>query len=775
MRTRIATAAVVAIAVLLLNVGGITGRERIAAYGDNAYTMYPLRVEVARQWLEGHVPLWNPYQRAGAPLLADAFSAALYPGNFPFLLYPGEPRYRALELVAVLHYVVAALFMFAFLANLELALPACAFGALVYAGNGSLTWLTSLYIEAQNAAVWLPLILLALRRAAAGGSFRTWTAVGAVAVALQALAGQPEYSLTSVLIAGAFALTLAPTRGSGRGRAIAAFLTVWILGAALAAVQLLPTAELAAIASRGFRVSLAQFLSAPVSPQALLGWAVPGVAVALPHPYLSVGTAYLGAMTVPLMVEGIRGFDRRRVFFTALLVLGCLLAIGPFSPFGRLTYALPVVSAFRYPYKHLFEVTFAAATLAAIGADALLLRRRGSKATLIIATAAVLAVLSWFLGHGPWGALVHRGALSAGWPPALDPAWRTLMAAIGVLVVFPLVLAERRTTAVMVAFVMTWLSYAGNRGDVLAHASWDDVRDPPARALLDALRSTAGSIPSRYALMVGPRDVFTNYRQEFLTANYPSEFRIPAIHGCCPLLWAPLAQALSMSDLGVFALPVWTFSAMNRTLDVLACRFVGAARTSPYAVAPGRVVWQDATFAVTERRASLPAVRFVDEAQCATPQDVNRLLRGEASDPARLALVDCENRAPLPAKTAPAAQTAFEVRDHGPGVWRLTARVSDAVPGFLVLSQSDLPGWHATIDSRAVPIYRTYGLVQGIVVPPGEHDVAVEYRPASVMYGTVLSLAALGVVIAALGSRVVARTRRRSGMASRRPSSRRDA
>jgi len=760
MRTRIAAATVVAVAVLLLNVGGITGRERIATYGDNAYTMYPLRVEAARQWLEGHIPLWNPYERAGAPLLADAFSGALYPGNFPFLLYPGEPRYRALELVAVLHYVLAALLMFAFLTELELALPAGAFGALVYAGNGSLTWLTSGYIEAQNAAVWLPLILLALRRAAVGGSFRTWTAVGAVAVALQALAGQPEYSLTSAFIAGAFAVTLAPTRDGGRGRALAAFLTMWILGAALAAVQLLPTAELAAIARRGLRVSLAEFLSAPVSPQALVGWAVPGIAVVLPHPYVTVGTAYLGALTVPFMIEGVRGFDRRRLFFTALLVLGFLLAIGPFSPLGRLTYALPVVSAFRYPYKHLFEVTFAAATLAAIGADALLRRRRGGKATIIIATAVVLAVLSWFLGHGPWGTLVRSGALNTGWPPALDPAWRTLVAAIGVLVVSPLILADRRTTAVMAAFVMTWLSYAGNRGDALTHASWDDVRDPPARALLDALRSTPGSIPSRYALMVGSRDAFTNYRQQFLTANYPSEFRIPAIHGCCPFLWAPLAQALSMSDDGLFDTPILTFSALDRTLDVLACRLFGAARTSPYVTAPGRVVWQDPGFVVTERRAALPAVRFVDEALCAAPKEVARLLRGAGTDPARVALVDCENRAPLPGKTAPAAQTAFEVRDNGPGVWRLTARVSDAVPGFLVLSQSDLPGWDATIDGRAVPIYRTYGLVQGIVVPPGEHDVAVDYRPTSVMYGAALSLAALGVVIAALGSRVVARARR---------------
>ena len=762
MRARVAAAVLVAIAVLLLNGGGITGRERIATYGDNAYTMYPLRVEVARQWLEGRVPLWNPYQRAGAPLLADAFSGALYPGSVPFLFYLGDPRYRAIEIVAVLHYVIAALLMHAFLATLGLAPSACALGALVFAGNGSLTWLTTRYIEAQNAAVWLPLILLAIHKAATG-SFRAWTAIGAVAVAVQFFAGQPEYSLWSALIAAAYTLIIGPGRGSDRWRGLAAFVAIWLVGTALAAPQLLATAELAAVSRRGLRVSLAEFLSAPVSPRALLGWAVPGIAVPLPHPFPTIGTAYLGALTVPFMVEGLRGFDRRRVFFTSLLVLAFLLAIGPFSPLGRLTYAVPVLNAFRFPYKHLFEVTFAAATLAAIGADALARRRRGSRATVAIAATAVLAVLLWHVADGPIGALGRSAAPAPPWPGPLDPAWRTLVAAAGVVVVLPVLIADRRVAAVIAAFAMTWVSYAGNRGDVFQHAGWDDVRPPPPAGMLEALRDP-GPAPSRYALMIGAREAFTDYRQEFLTANYPTEFRIPAIHGCCPLLWEPLATALNMTDDGLFMAPAMTFSPVNRTLDVLACRFIGAARPAPNAVTARtneRVVWEDAKFTVTERGTALPAVRFVDEARCATPQEIKRYLRGTGPDPARVALVDCEHRDPLPARMAPAARASFTVRARAPAVWRLATHVADDVPAFLVLSQSDVPGWHATIDGRSTPIYRTAGLVQGIAVPPGDHEVVVEYRPASVVYGTLVSLAAFTVILVTFGSAALTKTRRR--------------
>jgi hypothetical protein len=324
--------------------------------------------------------------------------------------------------------------------------------------------------------------------------------------------------------------------------------------------------------------------------------------------------------------------------------------------------------------------------------------------------------------------------------------------------------------AVIAAFVMTWLSYAGNRGDVLQHAGWEDIRPPPPHEMLAALRDAPGSTPSRYALMIGRSEAFTNYRQEFLTANYPSEFRISAVHGCCPLLWEPLASALNMTDDGLFRAPMWTFSSANRTLDVLACRFVGAARAQPNTAMTqqpvGRIVWEDPRFTVTERATALPSVRFVDQALCATPRDVNRLLRGMGADPARVALVECEHRAPPPAQTAPAARAAFALRDRGPGVWRLTTRVSDDAPGFLVLSQSDLPGWHATVDGRPVPIYRTDGLVQGIVVPPREHELAVEYRPASVVYGAALSLAGVAVLIIVTGS--VALTARRRAPVSRR-------
>jgi uncharacterized membrane protein YfhO len=51
------------------------------------------------------------------------------------------------------------------------------------------------------------------------------------------------------------------------------------------------------------------------------------------------------------------------------------------------------------------------------------------------------------------------------------------------------------------------------------------------------------------------------------------------------------------------------------------------------------------------------------------------------------------------------------------------------------------PGWTASVDGTAVPIHRANYAFRAVAVPPGRHVVEFHYRPASVRYGLLLSLA----------------------------------
>ncbi len=73
----------------------------------------------------------------------------------------------------------------------------------------------------------------------------------------------------------------------------------------------------------------------------------------------------------------------------------------------------------------------------------------------------------------------------------------------------------------------------------------------------------------------------------------------------------------------------------------------------------------------------------------------------------------------------------------------VTLAVQTAGDAFLVLSDTNFPGWQATVDGNPTPIYPTNVLFRGIYVPAGDHTVSFRYRPQSWQLGIWLSGIAL--------------------------------
>jgi hypothetical protein len=63
-------------------------------------------------------------------------------------------------------------------------------------------------------------------------------------------------------------------------------------------------------------------------------------------------------------------------------------------------------------------------------------------------------------------------------------------------------------------------------------------------------------------------------------------------------------------------------------------------------------------------------------------------------------------------------------------------------PGYLMLADSYYPGWRATVDSAATPIFPADIAFRAVFVPAGRHVVRFVYRPGSVGLGFALLLAA---------------------------------
>jgi len=94
---------------------------------------------------------------------------------------------------------------------------------------------------------------------------------------------------------------------------------------------------------------------------------------------------------------------------------------------------------------------------------------------------------------------------------------------------------------------------------------------------------------------------------------------------------------------------------------------------------------------------------------------------------------------------------------------RIAARVSLDAPGYLVLSDTDYPGWHAAVDGTSAPILRANGFVRAVYLNAGEHVVELAFSPKSLTLGAACSAAAFLLWLAAA---IVVTLRRRIGRSS---------
>ncbi|KKS98649.1 MAG: hypothetical protein UV73_C0001G0170 [Candidatus Gottesmanbacteria bacterium GW2011_GWA2_43_14] len=124
---------------------------------DPVRQQYVWRKLAVDQLKQGLLPVWNPYSFAGTPLLANFQSAVFYPLNILYLFLPFS---LAWSWQIVLSTLMAGMAMYLFLRNLKLDSPAAFIGGVIYAYGGfAIAWLE--WNTLLHAAAWVPLALLA--------------------------------------------------------------------------------------------------------------------------------------------------------------------------------------------------------------------------------------------------------------------------------------------------------------------------------------------------------------------------------------------------------------------------------------------------------------------------------------------------------------------------------------------------------------------------------------------------------------------------------------
>ena len=153
-----------------------------------------------RELRHGNLALWNPHLFSGAPFFGGFQSALLYPLNFPYLLLPTG---AAINIGISVHVLLIGFFTYLWAHHRGLQpLAALLTGILLMFCGPHFLHIYAGHLPNLCTMTWVPLIFLAvdglLEKPTLG-----WGLLGSFAVAMQILAGHPQYvyyTALSVLI-----------------------------------------------------------------------------------------------------------------------------------------------------------------------------------------------------------------------------------------------------------------------------------------------------------------------------------------------------------------------------------------------------------------------------------------------------------------------------------------------------------------------------------------------------------------------------------------------
>ncbi len=687
----------------------------------------------------GIVPLWNPYAFAGTPFLANLQSAVFYPGK---LLFAFLPTAAAFGWTVWLHLVLASWFTFLFARAIGIGRWGAVVAGVVYVYCGYAVGWIAFPTLGQWVSVWLPLLLLCFERALQTRR-AAWALGAAGAVAAQFLGGHLQVSL---YVLGAFAayavyrVAVAPREVRWWGlRAAGGALA---LGTLLAAVQLLPTLELARISVREVRPLADLLANVRVPWSHLVLFVVPnffGNPVDFNY-WGSLGKEtgfnfqesgmYAGAFTLVLAAWAVVRRRPRSGFLAGLAIAAVLLATG--SPFFVLLYhALPGFDQLGGLGRVLVLACFGLALLAGAGVDDLAqaAHRRAVFVSLAAAGAlaiGVAAVLVVFLDWWPAPALASYTYREVG------IAALVLAAGVGLMVLRQRGLVSGSAFGAAAAAVVI--------GDLFLFG----VRYPPAVSA--ALAFPPSPLTQHLQSVLGDgRMVSTggNFR-EWFPPNTPMAYHLADVQGSDSLWWRPYAEMLRIAH------PQAPSPALDPAAPVLdrlsVTHWVTTAQQPPQRWRP---VFRSEAMRVFENGEARPRAFIVPSAQVVSDDAMPEWLRLVPWQQVTAISQPITDLPSGPGRMFPA--TSLQLSAH-----EAAFNVDAPAPALAVLADPLYPGWRVAVDGVPATPVRVDGALRGVVVPEGRHSVVWKFRPGSYvvgLFGTAVGVLLMSALLVAMGGR----------------------
>ena len=773
--------------ILLLSIPMLSGGFLASPYNDQYSSGYAYRAWAAEWWKSlGHVPLWNPAIFGGMPFVAGMHGDVLYPTAWLRLVFP---THVAMNLGFVVHYVLAALFMYGFLRRWGVSWTGAVAGGLAY----QLAGVVGSYVSPGHdgklfVTTMLPLALTGLTLGIRDRQPRGY-ALLALAVGLIMLSPHPQMAQYGLLAAGLFTLFLVFGTGATlsvktRVGALSLAALGVVVGLGVAAIQYIPFYAYIPYSPRDASVLNDFTWSAAYA----IPWAhVPELVIprftgeTFNGTYwgpngLKLHSEYLGLVVVALAAVGAADAARRRmvIWLGGIGLLFLLIALGSSTPFFRLWWeVVPFSKSMRAPGMALFVVAFVTAVLAAFGAD----RVASGTARRFVPAAFVVGGLVSLLGaSGILGELVQslgrsveasglprRGlmAVAAARPLRVSALIAGLaLASVGILALLHMRgrLGPRLWAAGLIAIVGTdlWLNvrtfwqYSHVQDELFAGDAikarlssvprpfrvWD-VDYPGVRSVYPGAALMADNIGQLYGHHGNEPhafDVLNGRQGSSLTFSRAGDPRILELFAVNYLI----VQSAAVDSLPGFRATVSNVAASSGTQATLfeRDRPIAYARFIPATAVPASADQTVPT--VLDPRFQVDRVVLLDSVAGVTPGAIPN---------------------PLP----PASSLEVSFDEWKPGAMRMRLGAGTPTAGYVLVSENWDAEWVALVDGRPAPVLRGNGTLITVPVPIGARELELRYEGRAFAVGKLVTTFAL--ITIAMGALLPIVLRRRAKMA----------
>lgn len=730
-------------------------RGEVLYWGTPALQFIPWRGVAWEMLSSGILPLWNPFNGMGAPLLANYQLALFYPPGWPLFIFYASGGYPWLAwgytFFVALHLVWSGIGVCKLVKNLGYGDLSCIISALAFSLSGYFVSRAGFFSILWTGS-WLPWVIFFTRKIPRTNFsdkqiFQIHLDL-TISITFMLLAGHAQLSWYILLLAFFWLCFEAYSSRDFKTATICIwrFILACLFAVALAAVQLFPTFEYLQQSQRSGAVDMAEGLSYSLWPWRLITLLAPDF---FGNPglgdywgygnywedsiYFGVLPFLLAVSTVPLTVlkkqQNSSHNPKFIIFLWIVVLVSVILALGKFTPVFVFLYKyVPTFDMFNAPARMMIIAEFCLAILAGIGVEHWARPAGRGLYWLRLATAGGFAItlgaaLTPFILQTAELTFIRSAAIAGVWALATGVATLTK----------PDVSQQRKKISWNICVVLLV-------GIDLISSAWivtpvvDMSFYQKGMPENQQLRSSIGS----GRLFIRPRDEyqikffrflrFNDFRpiepsgnvRRVLLPNLNLIDEIPTANNFDPLLPARFVHWMeTINGISDDEIMPW-IRRMGVSLYEIYWPYEDSGVKFLTVEGSNRIRWAPCAIFVRDEFEAFTALK-------------SGILRPDASQNVVVEIGDdkFEDKPCLP------GSASLSVVQENPV--RLDISINSDESGWLIISDVWYPGWMAFLDGNQTKLYRGDYLFRTIQLPRGQHLVTLRYMPKSFWIGGTLS------------------------------------